>query len=74
MYPNPASSDVTIFVDVPGKMEIFTLDGKLVESMILKPGYTEFHMPLDLASGMYLCRFVDESRNIKYVRLEYIPK
>jgi len=74
MYPNPASSDVTIFVDVPGKMEIFTLEGKLVESMILKPGYTEFHMPLDLASGMYLCRFVDESRNIKYVRLEYIPK
>jgi hypothetical protein len=74
VFPNPAHSDVTVFVSSPGVIELYTIDGRSVYRADLKVGYTVMKLPSDLAAGMYLSKFTSASNEVLYLRLEYIPR
>ena len=64
-YPNPASSEVTI--DYPGYnskgktiLELFTIDGRLIESMQIKGNLTELNIS-NLAKGMFMIKISDNN-------------
>ena len=70
IYPNPTSGKFTFnsysTSDKNGKLELSDKFGKLLFSEIIPPGVSdyEFQLPVTIANGVYICRFVFENETI----------
>ncbi len=58
IYPNPATNKITIESQQQGRIQIVSLDGQLILSELLKEKSTQFTLPIGIANGTYLVRFI----------------
>jgi uncharacterized protein YjdB len=73
LYPNPAHDDVTVSSETAGTLQIFSLDGRLVQSLYIVNGEYRITLNREMASGTYLCRFNGVDGTVNVVRFVYNP-
>jgi hypothetical protein len=71
LYPNPTSGALSIESGVDGKLTIYTIDGKLIETINITQPVTATLLPAHLSTGVYMCRFVGADGSSAIVRLVY---
>ncbi len=69
--PNPTTGAINLTTSILGKVEIYTIDGKLLEQYEAKVGTTIISLPSGIASGVYMLRFNGADGSSKMVRLVY---
>ncbi len=69
--PNPTTGAINLTTSILGKVEIYTIDGKLLERYEAKAGTTSISLPSGIASGVYMLRFNGADGSSKTVRLVY---
>ncbi|MBX2906083.1 MAG: Ig domain-containing protein [Taibaiella sp.] len=73
VFPNPTKGAISISTDVAGMFTIYAVDGRAVYVSKLTEGANSVELPVGLASGSYLCRFVGVDESVQAVRLVYKP-
>ena len=74
VYPNPTIGDLTIKASNVGSLIIFTILGQQLIEYNFNKGQTEFQLPNNIASGVYIGKFKSANGQIlKEVRLVYEP-
>jgi hypothetical protein len=73
VYPNPTTGNITIATDNAGTFNIYTLDGKMIETREIKEATTSITLPNYLTAGYYVCQFVATDGTQKIVRIMYQP-
>ncbi|MCF8450250.1 MAG: Ig-like domain-containing protein, partial [Taibaiella sp.] len=73
LYPNPTSGILNINAPIGGVFNVYTLDGKVVAQYQVQASTTAVTLPLNLASGIYLARFIGLDGSTAIVRLVYEP-
>lgn len=73
LYPNPAHDVVTVTSETAGTLHIFSLDGRLVQSVQISTGDHHISLQREMASGTYLCRFNGVDGSVSVVRFVYEP-
>ena len=73
VYPNPTSGNITIASDNIGTFNIYTMDGRMVESRITTDATTSITLPNTLSAGYYVCQFIANDGTQKTVRILYQP-
>jgi hypothetical protein len=71
VYPNPTHGTLNVSAEVAGTFGIYTVEGKLVSEIPMVPGVNSVSIPVDLAAGAYVCRFVGVDGSVQVVRLVY---
>jgi trimeric autotransporter adhesin len=69
VFPNPTSGALNINAEVDGEFTVYSLDGKLVQQNHVAAGTTTVSLPMELASGVYMCRFNGNNGSTNMVRL-----
>lgn len=73
LYPNPTNGTFTIEVPAAGKLSVIAIDGREVYATLIKSGLSTISLPAGVASGVYLCKFSNESGAVAIVNLVYAP-
>jgi uncharacterized protein YjdB len=73
LYPNPAHDVVTVTSETAGTLHIFSLDGRLVQSVQISTGDHHISLQREMASGTYLCRFSGVDGSVSVIRFVYEP-
>ncbi|MCF8450813.1 MAG: T9SS type A sorting domain-containing protein, partial [Taibaiella sp.] len=73
VYPNPTSGSVTIDAPVAGTFIVYTIEGKEAAQYTVIASAIMVSLPSDLASGIYMCRFIGADGTSAIVRLVYEP-
>jgi hypothetical protein len=71
LYPNPTNGSLNIESGVDGKLTIYTIDGKMIETINITQPLTATLLPAHLSTGVYMCRFVGADGSSAVVRLVY---
>ncbi len=71
LYPNPTNGSLNIESGVDGKLTIYTIDGKMIETINIIQPVTATLLPAHLSTGVYMCRFVGADGSSAVVRLVY---
>lgn len=61
VHPNPTTGIIYVNTEVAGKVAMYTIDGKVINEYEVKKGTTTISLPADIATGMYLGRFISEN-------------
>lgn len=69
LYPNPTNGAVTVKVFAPGMLKVYSMEGREVSSFAVAKGTNELTLPKEVATGVYMCRFIGESGNSTMMRL-----
>ena len=64
LYPNPTNSAINIKADVAGVFYLYSLDGKSIGAYKIMEGINNLTMPNELATGIYMGRYVGEDGNV----------
>jgi uncharacterized protein YjdB len=59
VFPNPTKGVLYINTSVSGELFIIAVDGRIVGHQSLSAGENAYVLAADLASGLYICRFVE---------------
>ena len=73
VYPNPTRSSFTAQTTIAGTLTIYTAESKELQQNILLEGANIIKLPSDLASGIYLCKFVGSDGGEVNLKLVYEP-
>jgi hypothetical protein len=73
IYPNPTSGNITIATDNTGTFNIYTMDGRIVETRTITDAITSITLPNTLPAGYYVCQFIATDGTQKIVRILYQP-
>ena len=71
VYPNPTSGTLTIDAPVAGAFTVYTIDGKEVTQYEVTASANMVSLPSNLATGIYMCRFMGKDGTSAIVRLVY---
>lgn len=71
IFPNPTTGILTISAPVAGTFTVYTLDGKEVAQYPVTATANMVTLPSNLATGIYMCRFMGEDGTTSIVRLVY---
>jgi hypothetical protein len=71
LYPNPTTGIINVNVNVAGTLVIYSLEGKQMAQYQIQSGVTSMNIPLNVAAGMYICRFNGDDGSSAMVRLIY---
>jgi hypothetical protein len=71
VYPNPSSNDFVIAGLYEGKVEILTLEGKLVKEFIIDNNQTMLHVSENLPQGVYIIKYNGKTltKSVRFVKL-----
>lgn len=69
LFPNPTTGNLTLATSVAGKATIFSVDGKEVQSYDVEVGNNNLNLPYNLATGVYMCRFIGNDGSSQLARL-----
>jgi uncharacterized protein YjdB len=69
LFPNPTTGNLTLATSVAGTATMYTLDGKEVQQYDVQAGNNNLTLPYNLASGVYMCRFVGNDGSSQMARL-----
>lgn len=69
LFPNPTTGKLTLATSVAGTATIYTLDGKEVKQYNVQAGNNNLALPYNLASGVYMCRFIGNDGSSQMARL-----
>ncbi|HRO42017.1 MAG TPA: T9SS type A sorting domain-containing protein [Flavipsychrobacter sp.] len=74
VYPNPTSGSFKATVPAKGSLSVYSMVGKKVTVFSVKESVNEVRLPTELASGIYMLRFVpDGGGKASNFRLVYQP-
>lgn len=73
IYPNPTSGMLTVECGAAGVFTVYTLDGKQLQQYSTQAPSTTIQMPVNLAAGVYMCRFEGVDGSSQIVRVVYHP-
>ena len=69
LSPNPTTGNLTLATSVAGTATMYTLDGKEVQQYDVQAGNNNLTLPYNLASGVYMCRFIGNDGSSQMARL-----
>ena len=69
LYPNPTNGSINIRADVAGVFYLYSLDGKALGAYKINEGVTNVSLPNELATGIYMGRYVGEDGNITLFKI-----
>ena len=71
VYPNPSSNDFVIAGLYEGKIEILTLEGRIINEFVISNDQTMLHVNENLAQGVYIIKYNGKtiSKSIRFVKL-----
>ncbi len=67
--PNPSNGVLTILASVEGIFNVYTVDGRKVAEYVVSANSTLITLPLELRTGIYMCRFDGRDGSREVVRL-----
>jgi hypothetical protein len=73
LYPNPTTGIFNVTTSIAGTFNIYTMDGKMIETREIKEATTSFTLPNHLTAGYYVCEFVATDGTQKIVKIMYQP-
>jgi trimeric autotransporter adhesin len=71
LYPNPTNGNIVFESPVSGNLVVYSIEGKEVEIYPVAAKTTSITLPINLAAGVYLCRFSGSDGSTAIVRLIY---
>jgi trimeric autotransporter adhesin len=71
VFPNPTSGSLTIDAPVAGTFSVYTIDGKEVAQYTVSASVNMVTLPSNLATGIYMSRFIGVDGSSAIVRLVY---
>ena len=63
LYPNPTNGTINVKADVAGTFYLYSIDGKSLGEYKINEGITNVVLPTDLATGIYMGRYVGDDGN-----------
>ena len=69
LWPNPATSSITVTSADAGVLRIINISGQLVADYPIQAGDNMLSLPAGLSDGVYITEFTSETGGIKTVRL-----
>lgn len=69
LFPNPTSGQLTISTNVDGVLSVYSVDGKLVHTLTVTQGNTDFLLHQSLAAGTYVAQFSGSNGSAEIVRI-----
>lgn len=73
VYPNPTNGVFTFETPVKGSLTIYTLDGREVKSFEINAMKETIVMPRNMATGIYMCRFMGSDGRVVITKIVYEP-
>ena len=64
LYPNPTNGTINIRADVAGIFNLYSIDGRTLGAYKISEGITNMTLPNDLATGIYMGKYVGEDGNV----------